>query len=199
MGAGGTQGKRFPPVFRAFFSDTLGQGEELSGEQLNCGRGRVPEAGAGNAVSATVTLTRRASRQAIGAFSVWGGPQRPCPGQPHRPGRGRASRHSACPLTRKSPGKSVSSGCFRGILVSLLQPLRRQGRRTLPLASRSLCPRTFRAPALDPDLRGHAAAAGAPTATLRRSRAGPAAELGRKGGSRRPLQRIFSIAVCVAV
>lgn len=78
-----------------------------------------------------------------------------------------------------------------------LQPPRRQGRRTPQASACSLGLRPSGVRALD--LGGHSAATDAPTASLRRSRAVPAAELGRKGGSPRPVQRIFSGASCAAV
>lgn len=61
----------------------------------------------------------------------------------------------------------------------------------------SLRPRPSGARALD--VGGHAVAPGAPTASLRRSRAGPVAQLGKKCVSCRPIRRIFSGAAGVAV
>lgn len=99
-----------------------------------------------------------------------------------RPGRGGYSRHSARPLVRKSPGNSASSG-FRGVRV--------RGRRGRGAAARGVglrgrgCERRPGAPGAGAtDFGGHAVAPGSPTAGLRRSRAGPAAGLGRQGGSR---------------
>lgn len=100
--------------------------------------------------------------------------------------------------------KSASNGCFRGVPVrgrpgrasyrcSLLDA-RSVGLRRPRL--RLLCPSP--SPAHSQDLGGHAAVPGAPTASLRRSRAGPAAELGRSG-CRRPPQRIFTVVAHVVV
>lgn len=109
------------------------------------------------------------------------------------------------PLAKNSPGKSVSSGCFRGVRVRgrwgrasgrcTLRAARGVGLRRSCLCS--LGPRPSRARSRD--VGGHAVAPGAPTASVRRSRAGPAAELGRKGGSRQPVQRGFSGAASAAV
>ncbi|XP_055254810.1 collagen alpha-1(I) chain-like [Moschus berezovskii] len=197
----------------------LGAREDLGGEWNGRGakrwlRIRAPWSPAGSRGRAEALPTRPEKPPSV-KFSTSGGEtarsgvqhRRPAGGAaaPHAASRGRRPRGRELCGVGKTPRKFFPMGVSEASRAGERRG-RVSGRCSLRAARgvglgrqwlSSLCPRPSGARARD--LGGHAMAPGAPTANLRRSRADPAAELGRMGGSHWPTRWVFSGAAGVTV